>query len=93
MYVLIRRFCSWNEALLLAGVALSNEPNISDETLFENILVLWQHLGRQPSDGKSARQAAFDRAVSQLSVAKAVSQAKLISNLNPAEFRIVRMPG
>ncbi|MFA6016459.1 MAG: HNH endonuclease [Gallionellaceae bacterium] len=44
----IRRFGSWNEALRLAGVALSNEHNISDETLFENILVLWQHLGRQP---------------------------------------------
>lgn len=50
-------------------------------------------IAAQPSDGKSARQAAFDRAVRQLSVAKSVSQAKLISDLNPAEFRIVRMPG
>ena len=44
----IRRFGSWNEALCLAGLSLSNEINISDERLFENLLVLWQHLGRQP---------------------------------------------
>ena len=43
-----RRFGSWNKALLAAGLALSNEVNISDERLFENILVLWQHFGRQP---------------------------------------------
>lgn len=45
---IIRRFGSWNNALLLAGLSLSNEINISDERLFENLLVLWQHLGRQP---------------------------------------------
>lgn len=44
----IRRFGSWNNALLLAGLSLSNEIDISDERLFENLLVLWQHLGRQP---------------------------------------------
>jgi hypothetical protein len=44
----IRRFGSWNEALKHAGLELSNELNLSDERLFENILVLWQHLGRQP---------------------------------------------
>jgi len=44
----IRRFGSWNEALKRAGLELSNELNLSDERLFENILVLWQHLGRQP---------------------------------------------
>lgn len=43
-----RRFGSWNKALLTAGLALSNEVNISDERLFENILTLWQHFGRQP---------------------------------------------
>jgi hypothetical protein len=43
-----RRFGSWNEALCLDGLSLSNEINISDERLFENLLVLWQHLGRQP---------------------------------------------
>lgn len=45
------------------------------------------------SYSKSARQAAFIEAGSHLSVAKAVSSAKLISDVNPAEFRIVRMPG
>lgn len=44
----IRRFGSWNNALLLAGLTLSHEVDISDERLFENLLVLWQYLGRQP---------------------------------------------
>lgn len=43
-----RRFGSWNKALNLAGLATSNEINLPDEVLFENILVLWQHFGRQP---------------------------------------------
>jgi len=43
-----RRFGSWNKALLAAGLALSNEVNISDKRLFENILTLWQHFARQP---------------------------------------------
>ena len=44
----IRRFGSWNAGLRLAGIALSNEIDISDDRLFENLLVLWQHRGRQP---------------------------------------------
>lgn len=43
-----RRFGSWNEALRKADLELSNENNISDERLYENILQLWQHFGRQP---------------------------------------------
>jgi len=43
-----RRFGSWNNALLKAGLTLSNEVNISDDRLFENILTLWKHYGRQP---------------------------------------------
>jgi hypothetical protein len=43
-----RRFGTWNKALQSAGLSISNEINISDERLFENILVLWQHYGRQP---------------------------------------------
>ena len=43
-----RRFGTWNKALQVAGLSLSNENNISDERLFENILNLWQHFGRQP---------------------------------------------
>jgi hypothetical protein len=47
----------------------------------------------KPSYNKSARQAAFSKAASHLSVDKAVSRAKLIPEVNPDEFRIVRMPG
>lgn len=44
----IRRFGSWNQALLAAGLSVSNRTHISDEQLMENILQLWQHYGRQP---------------------------------------------
>lgn len=43
-----RRFGTWNAALLAAGLAVANELHLSDERLFENLLTLWQHLGRQP---------------------------------------------
>lgn len=43
-----KRFGTWNKALIAAGLSISNEVDISDERLFENILVLWQHFGRQP---------------------------------------------
>lgn len=43
-----RRFGSWNKALIAAGLTISNQVDISDDRLFENILVLWQHFGRQP---------------------------------------------
>lgn len=43
-----RRFGSWNKALSIAGLRISNEVDISDERLFENLLTLWQHYGRQP---------------------------------------------
>ncbi|MDD5051369.1 MAG: HNH endonuclease [Sulfuricurvum sp.] len=44
-----RKFGSWNQALEIAGLKLSNECNISDERLYNNLLNLWEHLGRQPS--------------------------------------------
>ncbi|MDQ1244673.1 MAG: endonuclease [Campylobacterota bacterium] len=43
-----RRFGTWNNALKEASLSFSNESNISDERLYENILSLWQHFGRQP---------------------------------------------
>lgn len=43
-----RRFGTWNKALGAAGLSSSNVVNLPDEALFENILVLWQHYGRQP---------------------------------------------
>ena len=50
-----RRFGSWNKALLLAGLSISNEVYISDDRLFENMLKLWQHYGRQPRKRELAR--------------------------------------
>lgn len=35
---------------------MSNEVDISDERLFENLLTLWQHYGRQPRRSELARQ-------------------------------------
>ena len=52
---LIRRFCSWNNALRAAGLVVSNEVSISDERLFDNILVLWQQYGRQPRRSELAK--------------------------------------
>jgi hypothetical protein len=52
----IRRFGSWNKALLAAGLSLSHEVNISDDRLFENLLVLWQHFGRQPRRAELSRE-------------------------------------
>lgn len=43
-----RRFGSWNTALQKAGLEISNRVSIPDDELFENILDLWQHYGRQP---------------------------------------------
>jgi hypothetical protein len=43
---LSRRFGTWNKALESAGLSISNQQ-YSDEKLFENILGLWQHYGRQ----------------------------------------------
>ncbi len=45
---IIRRFGTWNKALRNADLQASNRINISDEDLFENILRLWEHYGRQP---------------------------------------------
>jgi hypothetical protein len=42
------RFCAWNKALLRAGLKISKRMDIPDIELFENILTLWQHYGRQP---------------------------------------------
>lgn len=50
-----RRFGSWNNALLEAALTISNEVNISDERLFENILTLWQYYGRQPRRSELAK--------------------------------------
>jgi hypothetical protein len=43
-----RRFGSWNNALKVAGLGISNEVYLSDNRLYENILKLWEYYGRQP---------------------------------------------
>ncbi|MDO8413692.1 MAG: hypothetical protein Q7S51_07895 [Gallionellaceae bacterium] len=47
----------------------------------------------KPSFKKSARRAAFSKASGHLSVANAISQAKLIAEVDPVQFRIIHMPG
>ena len=45
-----RRFGSWFKALERAGLQPSRSPiGITDESLFENIRIVWVELGRQPS--------------------------------------------
>lgn len=50
------RFGSWNKALRAARLTVSNDIDISDDRLFENLLVLWQHYGRQPRRSELAQQ-------------------------------------
>lgn len=52
---LAKRFGTWNNALAKAGLTISNEVNIPDDRLFENILTLWQHYGRQPRRSELAK--------------------------------------
>lgn len=52
---LAKRFGTWNSALSQAGLTISNEVDIPDERLFENILTLWQHYGRQPRRSELAK--------------------------------------
>lgn len=42
------RFGTWNEAVSAAGLKTGSERNIVDERLFENLMRLWEHYGRQP---------------------------------------------
>ncbi|MFN5538807.1 MAG: homing endonuclease associated repeat-containing protein [Candidatus Melainabacteria bacterium] len=45
----IRRFGTWNNALEKAKLTISNFVDYSDEQLFENLLNIWQKLGKQPT--------------------------------------------
>jgi hypothetical protein len=63
----IRHFGRWNDALTQAGLEIANHINYSNEELFENILNLWQHFGRQPrrieltSEHSSISQSPYNR--------------------------------
>jgi 5-methylcytosine-specific restriction endonuclease McrA len=50
-----RRFGNWNQAVIAAGLQIANELNITDERLFENLMRLWEHYGRQPRRAELAR--------------------------------------
>jgi hypothetical protein len=50
-----RRFGTWNKAMLAVELKKANEINISDERLFENLMVLWEHYGRQPRRAELAK--------------------------------------
>ena len=43
-----RRFGSWNHAVVAAGLDAANELNYTNDRLFENLMLLWEHYGRQP---------------------------------------------
>ena len=49
------RFGTWNNALRIAGLDVSNEVSLSDDRLFENVLTLWTHYGRQPRRSELAQ--------------------------------------
>ncbi|MGH6935844.1 MAG: homing endonuclease associated repeat-containing protein [Methylocella sp.] len=50
-----RRFGTWNKAVTAAGLEIANEINISDDRLFENLMLLWEYYGRQPRRAELAR--------------------------------------
>lgn len=50
-----RHFGTWNKAVVAAGLEVANEINISDDRLFENLMLLWEHYGRQPRRVELAR--------------------------------------
>lgn len=45
---IVRRFGSWGNAVREAGFEAGNIINYTDDALFENIMRLWEHYGRQP---------------------------------------------
>jgi hypothetical protein len=48
--VIRRRFGTWNHALKRAGLSPTNHGRrYSDSDYYENLLLVWSHLGRQPS--------------------------------------------
>src|SRR5260370_1652367 len=49
------RFGTWTRALIAAGVEIASERDIADERLFENLMRLWGHYGRQPRFRELAR--------------------------------------
>jgi len=46
--IYLKRFKRWHKALECAGLKYKQARSMSDEELFENIINVWQKLGRQP---------------------------------------------
>lgn len=92
---LAKRFGTWNNALTKAGLTLSNEVNISDDRLFENVLTLWQHYGRQPRRSELAKppssisQGPYNRRFSSWTAALEAFVAYANENLNEVPASLV----
>lgn len=43
-----KRFGTWNKAVVAAGLHIANEVSITEHRLFDNLMLLWEHYGRQP---------------------------------------------
>lgn len=54
-----RRFGTWDKAVVAAGLGAANEINISDDRLFENLMLLWEYFGRQPRRAELAQPPSF----------------------------------
>jgi 5-methylcytosine-specific restriction endonuclease McrA len=50
--VVVKRFGSWHLALKAAGILSSQNRKITENDLFENILTVWTHYGRQPKSSE-----------------------------------------
>lgn len=47
-YKIVRLFHSWNNAIIEAGLYCNISKHLTEEDLFNNLLNVWQKLGRQP---------------------------------------------
>lgn len=54
--VVVKRFGSWHLALKAAGILSSQNRKITESDLFENILTVWTHYGRQPKSSEMNRK-------------------------------------
>jgi len=54
--VVVKRFGSWHLALKAAGLLISNNRKNNENDLFENIMAVWTHYGRQPKSSEMNRK-------------------------------------
>jgi hypothetical protein len=64
---IVRRFGTWNKAIIKCDLSPANIVNYSDKELYENILNIWKNKGEQPvrkdleSPASKIRQTAYNR--------------------------------